>query len=263
MNEATEWLIDNSKPEFTTYARHCDLYLGWDPSTHSVGTVLNPFAERIVMPMIRFRGLQPDIASLAGLRGPFSVRDPDDQVSLIILAANALGYDPQKTKSLFQAEVYDALGYFSFYEAERARFVQVFLDVGIDIETQFQDWECAGDFFFVPHHPRVFVLFDVVLQAVSNRYLRDGDIQAARALRAQQAEEFAWSERWPIYPEIARRLGFEGGMTWLLPTNGDRRERSLDDIIAMSFAALEKHECDWRSFPFVREACAIVSGLSG
>ena len=166
-----KWIEDGSKPEFTAYAGGCDLYLGWDPSKHPIGTALNPAAEKVVVPEVRFRGLHPDLANLPGFWGPFSVSYVVEHASLIMLAAIALGYDTDTIKSLFRAEVYDALGYSTFYETERTRFLKVFSDAGMKLKAQFGDWESMHDFFFVPHHPRVFVLFDIVLRVLSDRYL--------------------------------------------------------------------------------------------
>ncbi len=261
VQEAADWLQDNSKPAFTDYAAHCDLYLGWDPAGHPIDLTLNPRADRIVIPSIHFRGLHPDIASVPGLWGPFSTSHNNDQVSLIMVAAKYLGYSADQTLSLFRPQVFDALGYGGYYDTERTRFIQNFLNAGHDIEMDVRRWEKGHDFFYVPHHPRVFVLFDIIVRALSGTYLHPGQRETAQALRTQQPDNLDWAEIWPVYPALAQRVGSAGSMTWFLPSQAERRERSLPEMVTLTFAALDNHAGDWKDLAFIREAGMIIAGL--
>jgi hypothetical protein len=263
LGESRTWVESNVKPAFTRYARGCDLYFGWSLDDHPLKTILPEQTPRIVVPEIRFRGFHPDLASLPGFRGPFGLTAFGDQVSLIAVAAKALGYDQEQTARLFDDRTYQRLGYPDFYASERARFIQMLAQAGIDIAAEFTEWEQPGDaFFFVPHHARAHVLVDIVRRALHGKYLDDAGFVRTAALRTRLKDNLAWSEVWPVYPQLAARLGVPGSLTWLLPTNPGHRELSLAQIIEMTFAGLDAHEGDWRREPFVEQAVAILADLA-
>ncbi|OAI26171.1 hypothetical protein A1351_15420 [Methylosinus sp. R-45379] len=255
-NEAERWIETGEKPEFENYLKECDLYIGWPLDGLRLANVLNPSAERVIIPELYFRGLHPDVAMLDGFWGPFSEGAPHTQTSLIALGAKAIGKTAEETQVLFREDVYEKLGYFDLYKTERSRLVADFGKYGIRLEEAFDFWETQNDFFYVCHHPRSFVLVDIVRNALAGRFL-DADAYArSESIRRTQPDKLsAGTEIWPVYPEIARRFGFEGSLTWSRFPNCSPREMSLSRVIDIIFESLGRMDDAWKSVPFIAE-CA-------
>ncbi|HVT30705.1 MAG TPA: WcbI family polysaccharide biosynthesis putative acetyltransferase [Lacipirellulaceae bacterium] len=255
INEAERWLRTGEKPEFSLFLADCDLFIGWPIRGHIISTVLNPSADRIILPELYFRGLHPDVAQLNNFWGPFSIDAPHTQTSLLMLGARSIGMTAKQTESLFCEAVYDRLGFFDLYKAERRRIVTQFFDAGVQLDEAFDWWEKQGDFFYICHHPRSFVLVDIIRFALKGRYLSEDAFANSESLRWSQRDTLAWTEVWPVYPEIARRTGFNGSLTWLKNSQCSPREMSLSQVIDNTFKNLERMDAAWKSVPFVAE-CA-------
>ncbi len=254
---AERWLADGSRPELNAYLESCDLYVGEPLDGRRLGAALNRNADKIIIPVLYFRGLHPDIAVVPGFRGPLSVGSPITQCSLVALAARSLGMSVADAETIFHAGVYDALGYFDLYASEKARLLALFSAHGIDISEEFPEWEKMGDFFYITHHPRVKVLIDILRRALAGRYLDAAAFRASAALGQTHPDNLGGSEIWPIYPEIAAPLGFSGSMTWTRPSKPVVR-LSLHEFVEGTFSALDYMHENWRSMPFVKRAANIV-----
>jgi Polysaccharide biosynthesis enzyme WcbI len=261
IDESTRWLKDGQKKDFELYAANCDLYFGWSPAQHAIESILNPKADRIVVPGVHFRGLHPDVAYLPDFRGPFSVAHDDTQVSLIAAAGKALGCNISQTISLFAEATYEALGFLSGYASERQHLLEMFRHAKIDITEELATWELQGAYFYICHHPKVFVLVDIVRRALAGRYLTKQELDKSASLRQSQRDNLAWSETWPVYPEVARLLGFSGGLTWKFPESFQPREKDLSEYIAMTFTCLEKYPRQLDEIPSVKSAAMAISKL--
>jgi|SRR5579862_1197841 len=261
LDEAGAWLARGVKPEFLRYAGACDLYFGWPLDNHGLADVLNPQADKIIVPPLHFRGLHPDLATLDGFRGPFSRDAANTQTSLIALAAKWLEYRVEQACALYCERSYEALGFFQLYQSECERLLALFGASGIDLREELRDWEQRGDFFYVCHHPRVFVIVDIVRRALVDRYLDRQRFAGSASLRDTLQDDLAWSETWPVYPEIARRIGFAGGLTWRLPPPLDGQPLSLHEMVERTFRALDDTPSGWRETGFIVEAAAILARL--
>jgi hypothetical protein len=260
-NEAERWLQSGEKPEFEQYLKECDLYIGWPLDGLRMATVLNPNAERVIIPELYFRGLHPDVAMLDGFWGPFSEGAPHTQTSLLMLGAKAIGKSPEATQDLFREDVFERLGFFDLYKSERNRVVENFAANGIPLDEAFDFWETQRDFFYVCHHPRSIVLVDIVRHAFRGRFLDEEAFASSESLRRTQPDRLAISEVWPVYPEVARRFGFEGGYTWLKQPQNTPREMSLSRVIEVTFDSLDKMDDAWKSVPFIAECAKRLEGV--
>ncbi len=139
-NEAERWLQSGEKPEFEQYLKECDLYIGWPLDNLHLATVLNPNAERVIIPELYFRGLHPDVAILEGFWGPFSEGAPHTQTSLLALGARAIGKTAEETRALFREDVFERLGYFDLYKSEKSHVVAEFGKYGIQLDEAFDFW---------------------------------------------------------------------------------------------------------------------------
>lgn len=202
INESLRWLESGEKPQFLDYLESCDLFVGLPIQDNRIDAHLNPSAERVYIPELYFRGLHPDIALANGVWGPFSEDTPHTQVSLIVLAAYLLGKTVAEAEAYFRRDCYVALGYPDLFEAERIRLCDQFDLHGIDIRDEFQHWQSQGDFFYICHHPRSYVLVDIIRSAFKKR-LSFNEHRASESLRTSVPDHLSWSESWPVYPELA------------------------------------------------------------
>lgn len=255
---AEEWLADGSRPEFDAYLGACDLYVGEPPGDRHYGTRINPAADKVLIPSLHFRGLHPDIAVVPGFRGPLTFSAPNTQASLVTLAARALDMGAADTAALFRSDIYRELGFFDLYKTEKKRILALFLSHGINLTEEFAGWEKIGDFFYVCHHPRAVVLIDILRRALAGRYLDAAAFAASADLARLQTDHLATMEIWPVYPELAKPLGFGGSLTWVRGARPAPIQLSLGDFIEATFETLDAAGQDWRSLPFVTRAAALI-----
>lgn len=262
-NQAQQWLETGEKPEFAQFLAECDLYIGFPVEGLHMETALNPNAERLIIPDLYFRGLHPDVAKLDGFWGPFSTEEaPHTQCSLIMVGGRALGKTAEETQALFREDVYERLGYFDLFASERNRMIADFAKNGIALDEAFNFWETQRDFVFVPHHPRSVVPVEIIRCAFKDRYLDPEAYVASQSLRETEPDRLApMTEIWPVYPEIARRFGFEGSLTWHRFPRYSPREMSLAQVIDKTFASLDKMDESWKSVPFVAECAKLLEDV--
>jgi len=155
----------------------------------------------IRFPRVTFRGLHPDLltsqAQLGGLRG---------NRSAIIAAAYAMGLPRPRAAELFNAYIYGVLGYFDVYPKAEAHLIGEARKCGMDIAPALQDWLAKGPFMHVPVHPKPIVL-DWLARQIGERL----DVAMGQP-DPEPSDVMAPLGNWPVYPEIARRLGLEGSM---------------------------------------------------
>ena len=255
IGSALKWLSDGSKPEFTQYLGSCDLYLGNPMVSEALAQALHKSADRIIIPPIVFRGFHPDIAILPGFSGLLNAA----QTSLIVLGARASHLSVDQTVRLFNEETYQALGYFDLYKTERQQMLQTFETAGIDLNDDFLRWEAQGGFFYIPIHPKSFVLIDILRRALLGRYIDERSHAGAACLAGMLPDHLENMEAWPIYPDIAARLGFSGDLIWRRVKG--RAVLSLEEFVTKEFEFLDAAKQEWRQVAFVARAASMLQTL--
>lgn len=165
-------------------------------------------------PRVVFAGFHPDCAYAWRRDGGGSVSSPFGYHSAIAVEAFRRGYNVDETIALFNEEVFDALGYFDYYapsvhaledECERA---------GLPRDIFPRKW-LGLPFMYSINHPRMYVAWDLV-----EHILRRADYELPAIDRERgQHDSFFPGPIWPIYPEIARRLGVAGSYLFMPPTD--------------------------------------------
>ncbi len=161
-------------------------------------------------PRVLFTGFHPD-----GLHAPPRARLRSligDWHSALMLAAFRLGLPPHRTAELFNAYVYGVLGYFDEY-ANAERFLgDKAREVGWDLSVEFEAWRGQGCFVHTPNHPCI-----GVMMSLARRVCRSLDLEFdSDAIAPPDPFDLAW----PVYPEIAKRLGVEGALTFSTTLDG-------------------------------------------
>ena len=209
-----------------------------DASAHILASGTTARVLRI--PNLYFNGFHPDIVHVTAPDGTPLGSAAGEYSSAILVYGWKLGLDHEQIRAFFSADVYERLGYTSVWdravEYTRARF-----DAS---DVDFAGWYLPlvrrGTFMLTDNHPAVVAL-----------------VQLARQLGALLGAEpeliaFPWeqvipdgllatSTVWPVYPELASRLGVAGGYLW---RGADGALFDLDGFISRSLAGYRDTDPD-------------------
>ena len=160
----------------------------------------------IPTPSIYYSGFHPDVVFPSSPEGARPELPMVNANSAILLAGWRDGLGVGDAISLFRDEVYEALGYYDFFAMANETLVQQCALDGIDVQPRIERWLEQGPFVYVPNHPTIEVLHDLAMMQLHRHQLYDGTLPA----RALVEDRLARSMIWPVYPDIADRLGLPG-----------------------------------------------------
>lgn len=203
-------------------------------------------------PWILFRGFHPDCtylfhkgATVPGAAGPLQ--------SALALAARLEGLTQQRALRLYNAYAYARLGYFGAYPAALDLMREEWAALGLDPSP----WLAprAEPFMHTINHPIPAVLEDVARQLLSGAGL------PARPVPTQRPpDRLIGGGTWPIYPELAERLGLEGATAYRRPGLPDA---PLEAAVAAAYDGLDAaladgFEFDEAASPLIARARAFI-----
>lgn len=154
------------------------------------------------LPILYFDAYHPDSSDVF-VNGKRLV-GPAGMHSVICLTAFQAGLDPRETEALFEESVYERLGYFDRWDLARDHLVSQFAQHGYDIRETFLRWTRTVPFMHTPAHPHIHCLRDVA------RLVLERFGVTPRAGDALPPDNLADLAVWPVYPELALRLGVPG-----------------------------------------------------
>jgi hypothetical protein len=189
-------------------------------------------AKVVWMPPVVFTGFHPDSIYMScngqlvpGLLGPYH--------SAIIAAAFSLDVPPGRVPALFNSLVYARLGYFTAFAGAKQEFLGMNRDHGYELADHFDRWIEAGAFMYTINHPRIDVLGTMATLAAVRAEVVAGDTPVPERV----PDYLENGCQWPTYPELAKRIGVPGSMTFLRGKNeGETREIRLTEAIETSYA---------------------------
>lgn len=213
------------------------------------------------VPQVVFAAFHPDIAYLEREDGSQVQTPMTDYNSLIAAAAYLEGLDAKRTIRLYNAYTYQALGYFSLLDGSKASLLTDFAYHSIDLRASLARWlEEPEPFMLSVNHPKRFVLADVAVEASRAAGLFDG---RARPDFVGMPDHLA---RWVVYPvfkEIAARLGKTGSTDFKLVGDGEGPRLSLDAFVRRSFDAYAVEDIRaWMPNPRLSSARRIIAQLA-
>lgn len=240
LDVAQEWLGTEPNESFCTFLDHAELLvLGSENECE--------FEEHsrdkdvLSIPYFHFQGLHPDCFHLGvGDAAVPSVLKAGNLHSRIVVAAFVLGLSERDCAAAFSAHTYERLGYFSQYETEKTNLLERFTTKEIDLASAFACWQQAGSFLYTYNHPKAYVFNDIIVEALSGRYLGAPGREKAREALTEIPDYLDPSIRWPIYPEIAARYGLQSEFLWRTGINAGPIVMSLPDFIARSYETLAR-----------------------
>ena len=194
-----------------------------------------------VYPRIWFNAFHPDVAYLA--EGSEATQAPlgAENASLVLYAWHR-GMSIADTLRLFCEPVYERLGFFDCWNvAKRALFEEGDV-VGFPLDAIFSRLERSGCFMRTPAHPSLFVAAEIARELAR---------RAALPIFMDTPEAFIDDPMlqtvvWPVYPEIAQRLGVPGAYAFkpAQPPSARPELLDLDEFVARSFAAYQASPAD-------------------
>lgn len=188
---------------------------------------------------ITFSGFHPDDVTF---HGPRDIRSPlGNNHSAIVLWSFLNGLTTDQAISLFTGDVFSHLGYYDTFEVAKRYLLREFAAIEFPLDAAVDKWIARGSpFMHVPLHPKGFVLADLAAMLAQRIGLPiTGSVP-------DDFDPLSHAARWPVYPEIAERLGMiRLGDYWF-----DRKGKfagNLKVFVEKSYAAYATYEgleCD-------------------
>lgn len=192
----------------------------------------------VLYPAITFRGFHPDEISVIH-RGRSLLSPSGRSYSLLCVAAFLEGLPASRAEKLYNSYVYGALGYYGEYARSLSFLQQAAGRIGYDLPVA--DWLQHGPFMHSSVHPKILVLASLAPIALR----KAGEEPAPEATHASRIRDsLARLSTFPVYPEIARRIGVAGDTVFLRRGGGgiaeEERRIALPDFVAGSYAMLQE-----------------------
>ena len=159
---------DTGKPVANTgpIPREVDAVIAYSTARKALSlTGLIDTARITYVPRVTFAAYHPDIVYVPHDGG--MIPSPMGEYhSAIILRAWLEGLTVPRTLSLFSEGVYDALGYFAYWESSARNLLEEGRQVGVTLDDCLRSWSAKGCFMFTVNHPRLHALADVARAAL-------------------------------------------------------------------------------------------------
>lgn len=191
---------------------------------------------RTVVPFepVVFEGFHPDIVSVhhggEAIAGPLDIYH-----SGIIAASYSLDLEPSRVPKLFNSLVYAKLGYLDGFTEAKAEFLRMHRQAGFDLSRHFERWVARGSFMHTTNHPTIDSLATIAWLIAVRAGLLDED-----SVLPDNLPEELDGVQWPVYPEIARRLGFAGSLKFVRHpldlAEGETRVIELSELVNRFYA---------------------------
>ncbi|ESQ73903.1 WcbI family polysaccharide biosynthesis putative acetyltransferase [Asticcacaulis sp. AC402] len=215
------------------------------------------------VPTFIFPGFHPDLIYIADEEGLVNAVHCAFH-SRIAVAAFLLGLTPQKTLPLYNAVVFNELGFFSTFPAARAAVEQGLSEAGFQSDGLVDGWlRDIGPFMYMANHPHIRVLATLCQQL----YARLGLIAHTTPVPSVKTDHLGNSFTWPVYPALAKRLGVPGSNDFQRPAWLVKRWESrkislaayLRDLFTF-YATLPRHRVESDAVMDVRTKLASLLG---
>ncbi len=229
-----------------SYFMEADLVLvqsGWD--TVNLIEVYYPEIRQKskALPIVIFNAFQPDCVHTH--REGYHVPSPIGPYgSSIAFYSWKNGLSAEKTISLYNPDVYEALGFFDYWDASVAWLNHEWERCGIPLGDHIANWSKRGCWMHTMNHPKLFVLADVARAALA----REG-ISTLPYVEDYIKDDLGSLTAWPVYPEIGRALGMKPEYTSLHFKRGNAAGRQvemlgLEEFVHGSFEIFETFNRD-------------------
>ncbi len=195
------------------------------------------------MPSMVFAAFHPDLIYLLdATRGNKTLNGPlRPYHSALAVFAFRVGLSLQEANALFNDNVFATVGYYDIWNASALELIEAAKSYfGFDFSSDLLNWSRRGVFMYSIVHPKPFVL-----ATVARRLLETAGIAIENENFDDYAiDDLARSEIFPVYPEIAARLGVHGGYLFKRGnyhiSNGVGEFLTLPQFLAESYAVYKR-----------------------
>lgn len=205
------------------------------------------FHDKVVLcPSIIFLGFHPDLIPIVSPGGDLFPAGPTGHChsSLAFLGWKA-GLSPVRTAQLFNADIYQRLGFYDHWSAAEQSLLEEGRAAGMPLDGLLKEWMARGCFMHCHVHPKLFALGDItrrLLQRLGVELLPGNPLEYVH-------DVLSLGVVWPVYPEIGAALGIPGSYAFKpdtrhLGSDGPLRIFSLEDFIEQSFEAYSRHAAE-------------------
>jgi hypothetical protein len=157
--------------------------------------------------VVEFNAFHPDCVYI-WRRGPReALQSPiGDYHSAIVFFGWSLGLTVSQIVSLFDAGIFERLGYFCFWDVSEEMLLKQCRTIEFPIDRIYRAWLRRGSFMHSVNHPRLFVMADVARVLLG----LVGAPAATANVEDYLPDEGLCKPVWPIYPEIGDPMGLGG-----------------------------------------------------
>lgn len=216
-------------------AERTDLWL-LSPNNQVGRAAAQAHGKRVqLLPLIQFGAFQPDIC-YAWHRGTRTLTTPHYN-SAIVVWGWSQGLSARDTAALFRADTFEALGYFDAWAQGVKDLRRAFADAGL--AHRLADWflgvKRQGCFMHSINHPRVGAVVHLARTLAA-----EAGLAVRRDIQSGEINDGLNGTVWPVYPDIADRLGIDGGSYSWKYLAQNRFVDGVDDFVAQAFAGYER-----------------------
>ncbi len=207
--KTVEWSeIVNKKVDLSEECNGSSVLLGSDgASLEALKAVASKDTTVLGFPTIYYTGFHPDTIYSNYGDGQNRLLSPTGtNHSAIVAHAWLNDMTPSETAGLFNERVFEHLGYFDHWQQSIARLRDQFEALGFNFDGRIEEWMKFGCFMHTPNHPKL-----LVVSAIAKVLLKELGINPKTANPENMLNDNLSSlVIWPVYPEIANRLGISG-----------------------------------------------------
>jgi hypothetical protein len=194
-----------------------------------------------IVPSIDYIGFHPDAVYVCNSEGGNILGPMGGYQSSIAFYGWQNHLDEVQTRGLFAGHVYEALGFHEYGIPSADALIKSEKITGISLRELISKWSKAGCWMHSINHPKSFVLADI-----ASALLTSEGIPVIPGAEQYVHDYLADGPGFPVYPEIAARLGIKGQYLFKCDRRTSPPERpvsflNLEEFIEKSFAVFEKY----------------------
>jgi hypothetical protein len=213
--------------------------------------LLDPVVARhecqvVYCPRIYFEAFHPDLTYIQ-CHDSFVQSPMHDYHSKIVFFAYLRGLSVQTTLRLFNAEIYQALGYLNLWATSKEVLFHELRGTDFPTEELLAEWSRNGCFMHSSNHPKLLVACTIARTLLERLGL---EVQVRNPEDCLIDSLGVHGPIWPVYPEIASTYGLEGHLRFKLP-GAPAQFIDLEQFVSGSFDAYAKHSQEDLTTPLI------------
>ena len=200
------------------------------------------FKRTRMVPRITSSAFHPDIDYVEDSQGKHVLGPLGAYQSAIAFFGWQNALSIAETLNLFCEDVYDSLGYFAYPTVSRELLLKEGELTGLPLDRLIDRWSTRGCWMYSMNHPKLFPLADV-----ARTILEQEGFETIPGVEEFVEDEMIFEGVWPIYPEVAKRMGLPGHYLFKRPTDPGLKRMpvqmlGLGQFVEESFATFSKYQ---------------------